>query len=208
LDRSFKRPAEPRIGQVRRFRRGKKSSKRAAQGEFRQLINAAIFTGARYGELVRLRVGDFNGDVGVIYVGQSKSGKARHVVLTDEGQRFFAQITAGRPTDELMLRHVDGSAWGTAHQTRPMREACAAAHIKPAGFHVLRHTSASLYVMAGISLQIVAKNLGHADTRMTEKHYAHLAPSYVAEQIRSRAPTFGTVEPSAIVPIISSIARG
>jgi hypothetical protein len=34
---------------------------------------------------------------------------------------------------------------------------------------------------------VIAEQLGHADTRMTEKHYAHLAPSYVADTIR--APT-------------------
>jgi len=82
-----------------------------------------------------------------------------------------------------------------------MRETCAAARIKPAGFHILRHTSASHYVMAGVPLQVVAKNLGHADTRMTERHYAHLAPSYVAEQIRSRAPSFGTVVLSNVAAI-------
>jgi hypothetical protein len=31
--------------------------------------------------------------------------------------------------------------------------------------------------------QRIAEQLGHADTRMTEKHYAHLAPSYVADTI-------------------------
>jgi len=71
---------------------------------------------------------------------------------------------------------------------------------------VLRHTYASLLVMNGAPLQVVASNLGHADTRMTERHYAHLAPSYVAEQIRKFAPKLGTVEPSAVVAIGS--ARG
>ena len=28
---------------------------------------------------------------------------------------------------------------------------------------------------------VIAVLLGHSDTRMTEKHYAHLAPSYVAD---------------------------
>jgi hypothetical protein len=37
---------------------------------------------------------------------------------------------------------------------------------------------------------VVARNLGHTDTRMVEKHYGHLAPSYVAEQIRAAAPRF------------------
>ena len=38
---------------------------------------------------------------------------------------------------------------------------------------------------------VVAKNLGHADTRMVERHYGHLAPSYVADEIRKGAPRFG-----------------
>jgi hypothetical protein len=44
--------------------------------------------------LGRLRAGDLNLDSGTVFVGQSKSGKARHVVLTDEGQRFFESLTA------------------------------------------------------------------------------------------------------------------
>ena len=60
-------------------------------------------------------------------------------------------------------------------------------------FHGLRHTWASNAVMAGMPLMIVAKNLGHSDTRMVEKHYGHLAPSYVVDQVRKFAPRFGTV---------------
>ncbi|HEY4848930.1 MAG TPA: site-specific integrase [Methylocella sp.] len=177
----------------------------AAQGDFRNLVLAALHTGCRYGELTRLRAGDFNPDSGTVFVGQSKSGKARHVVLTDEGRRFFETQTADRPGDALMLAHADGSAWGPSHQIRPMAEACRAARITPAaGFHILRHTAASHNVMSGVPLNVVAHNLGHADTRMTEKHYAHLAPSYVAETIRRLAPEYGTADETKIV----SIARG
>jgi hypothetical protein len=38
---------------------------------------------------------------------------------------------------------------------------------------------------------VVARNLGHVDTRMVEKHYGHLAPSYVADAVRKSAPKFG-----------------
>jgi hypothetical protein len=31
----------------------------------------------------------------------------------------------------------------------------------------------------------------HADPRMTEKHYVHLAPSYVADTIRLHFPVLG-----------------
>jgi integrase len=40
--------------------------------------------------------------------------------------------------------------------------------------------------MAGIAAQ-----LGHADTRMTERHYAHLTPDYVAQTIRANFPELG-----------------
>jgi integrase len=35
--------------------------------------------------------------------------------------------------------------------------------------------------MRGVPLNVIATQLGHSETRMTEKHYAHLAPSYVGE---------------------------
>jgi hypothetical protein len=45
--------------------------------------------------------------------------------------------------------------------------------------------------MAGAPLFVVAKNLGHTDTRMVEKHYGHLSQSYIADAIRAAAPRFG-----------------
>jgi hypothetical protein len=32
--------------------------------------------------------------------------------------------------------------------------------------------------------------LGHSDTRMVSKHYAHLAPNIVHEEIRAKLPSF------------------
>jgi integrase len=73
-----------------------------------------------------------------------------------------------------------------------MREACKQAEVEPAmSFHVLRHTWASLAVMAGVPLLVVAHNLGHADTRMVEKHYGHLTPSYIVDAIRASGRRFG-----------------
>ena len=43
-----------------------------------------------------------------------------------------------------------------------------------------------------------ATNLGHSDARMVEKHYGHLAPSYVAEMTRQYAPRFGIAAPSNV----------
>jgi integrase len=173
----------------------------ASSSAFRDLAHAALFTGCRYGELCQMRVADFNAEAGTLFVARSKSGRARHVILTDEGCRFFLQLVSGRVGSALMLARSDGSAWGPSHQARPMAEACRGAGIAAAGFHILRHTAASHLVMSGVPLNVVAVNLGHADVRMTTRHYAHLAPSYVADAIRKFAPTFGTVEESIIHPI-------
>jgi hypothetical protein len=51
----------------------------------------------------------------------------------------------------------------------------------------LRYTWAGLSAMTGMPLMVVARKLG---TRIVEKHYGHLAPSYVAETIRQYAPKF------------------
>ena len=161
----------------------------ACARDFRPLVQAALFTGARYGELVALRAADFDEDSGTLAVRQSKSGKPRHLYLTTEGREFFALCAAGKPSNAFLLPRPDKAPWGKSHQQRPLNEACAAARITPAvSFHILRHTYASRLVMRGAPLPVVATQLGHTDTRMVEKHYGHLAPSYVADTIRA---TFG-----------------
>jgi integrase len=180
----------------------------AAPPEFRLLIQAALQTGARYGELIRLEVADFHPDSGTLAIRRSKSGKPRHVVLTEEGIAFFKQLSAGRTGAELLLRKPNGGgAWRRTDQARPIREACERAKIKPQiTFHGLRHTWASLSVMNGMPLMVVARNLGHADTKMVERVYGHLAPSFITDAIRSSAPRFG-FEPDRKVATLSPKRR-
>ena len=164
----------------------------AADAEFRPLIQAALQTGARYGELTRLQAQDFNSDAGTVAIRQSKSGHPRHIVLTDEGAALFKQLARGRSGGDLLIPRANATAWQKSQQARPMIEACDRAKITPrVSFHILRHTWASLAVMNRVPLLVVAKNLGHTDTRMVERHYGHLAPSYVADAIREGAPRFG-----------------
>jgi integrase len=159
---------------------------------FRDLVRAALTTGCRYGELCALEIRDFQR--GKIYVRESKSGKSRDVELNPEGVAFFEQLTAGRAADALMFQRGNGSPWLKSMQARPMREACRGAKIVPAvGFHQLRHTWASLAVMKEMPLMVVARNLGHANTLMVEKHYGHLHDDYIKKAIRAAAPKFGFV---------------
>jgi integrase len=175
----------------------------ACDAEFRPLVRAALETGCRYSELTQMQVQDFNPDSNTVTIRKSKSGKARHVILTPEGADFFRRLCAGHDGTEPIFRRADGAVWNKSDQARPMRAACTRARITPAiGFHALRHTWASLAAMNSVPLMVVAKNLGHADTRMVEKHYGHLAPSYVADAIRAGAPRFaGADTPSSVAPM-------
>jgi integrase len=58
-----------------------------------------------------------------------------------------------------------------------------------------------LCVMAGVPLAVVAQNLGHRDGQMTEKHYAHLSPSFARDAIKAGAPRFGQVTATKVVPL-------
>jgi integrase len=160
--------------------------------DFRNLVQAALLTGCRYGELCRLTVSDFNPDSDTLAIHQSKSGKPRHVVITEEGAEFFRKLCVGRAGDEVLLPKSNGKPWGPSHQIPLMVAAGGRAKIKPAiTFHGLRHTYASLTIMNGAPLMVVAENLGHADIRMVQKHYGHLSKSFVSDAIRAAAPRFG-----------------
>jgi len=186
----------------------------ACPQDFRALVTGALLTGCRYGELAAMVAGDFDPQAGTVTVGRSKSGRTRHVVLTTEGRDFFARQTTGKPgSAHIFERDVQTqqatkhraqetkrASWGRAHQSRPLSAACEGARISPAvSFHVLRHTYATRLAMRGAPMPVIAAQLGHADTRMTERHYAHLGPSYVADTIRA---TFGNL---GVVPELDNI---
>lgn len=160
----------------------------SADGDMRRLIKAALFTGARFGELAALTVADVG--KASVYIAPSKSGKARHIPLSKEGANFFAALVAGRDGSARALTR-NGAAWGKNHHVRTLIEACKQAKIDPPiTFHELRHTYASTLINAGVDLPVIAKLLGHADTRITLRHYAHLADKTLQKAVRS-LPSFG-----------------
>jgi integrase len=167
----------------------------ACEPDFRRIVRGALVTGARYGELCLADVRDFNADSASLLVRESKGGKPRWIPLDDEAADFLAGITAWRSPSEALFTRADGGRWGKSHQRRPLLEACKAARIEPAiGFHILRHTWASLRIMAGLPLMVAAQVLGHSDTRMVEKHYGHLAQSFIREAVRATALDLGPIE--------------
>ena len=60
--------------------------------------------------------------------------------------------------------------------------------------------------MRGVPMGVIAVQLGHADTRMTEKHYAHLSPSYVADTVRAALPTMGFIGETNVIAMQPKVA--
>lgn len=174
----------------------------ACDEDFRYLVKAALLTGARYGELIRLKCADYNPDVEMLHLQETKSGKSRDVVLTEEAAAFFESVTVGLPGTAFMFLRSDNLPWDKSHQKRRLEKACKQAGISPPiSFHILRHCAGSWLAMRGVPMAVIAKQLGHADERMAERHYAHLAPHYVKETIRQNFPTLGIVGESNVVQI-------
>jgi len=174
----------------------------ACPADFRVLVTGALLTGCRYGELAAMTVDDFNPDGGTLRVRISKSGKPRHVVLTQEGRDFVAALVRGKHGSARLFLRRNGKPWGKSEQQRPLATACVGATIDPpANFHALRHSYASRLAMKGVPLAVIAAQLGHSDTRMVEKHYGHLSPGYVADTVRAAFGALGIVPPSNVVSI-------
>ena len=62
----------------------------------------------------------------------------------------------------------------------------------------LRSTFASNAVMSGMPIYTVSKLLGHHDVKITEKHYAHLAPDYMGSAITMLQPKWEQKELAVI----------
>ncbi len=164
----------------------------ACRADFRQMVKAALFTGCRYGELSRLLVKDVNLDTGMIYISpEAKSGKGRYIPMNVEGMDFFQAAIAGKTGKDYVFPRNDGGPWGKNHHVRLLKDACAQAKVEPEiGFHELRHTFASHLAQSGVDLLTISKLLGHADTRITSRHYAHLCDNTLKAAV-AKLPSFG-----------------
>ncbi len=172
---------------------------RASQGTANRVwasCRAALLTGLRPGELVRLTAGQFHGTRLEVSAGKTgktgKTGKSRFVPLTTQGVAVFKKLAKGRAPEELMLPNAELKPWTRMQIGRAMRDAVTAAKLEtPAVFYDLRRSYGSLLANAQANDATIAHALGYADTRMTRRHYAHLLDSVVAAELQAKLPTFG-----------------
>ena len=146
----------------------------ASQAQQADIIRLLLLTGCRRGEIVYLRRNEAKGDR--LELADSKTGP-RTVPLNAEAQDIL----------ERRLRQTD-SPWVFPSVKDPSRPRAREpglwyavrreAGIEDVRLHDLRHTVASQAVMNGVPLPVVARMLGHGNTRMTMR-YAHVGDSEI-----------------------------
>ena len=157
--------------------------------DLRLFVKALLLTGCRFGELQRLCAKDFDPRTGHLRIHKTKKRVPRTVSLTPRGRMYFAWLCTGKEPDELVFVPRGHDRWTAAMILARFRTVAKRAQLKPPiNATVMRHTYASQAVMAGIPLNVVAKQLGHSDTRTLERHYAHLSENYVDELIGAKMP--------------------
>lgn len=135
----------------------------------RYIVPALILTGARKQELLKSRWSDFDFDTKIWRIPMSKSGRARHVPISDalallleSIQKTCEWVFANPKTLKPYISFF--YSWDTARRQAGLDEL---------RVHDLRHSFASFLVNNGRSLYEVQRILGHTQIKTTQR-YAHL----------------------------------
>ena len=169
----------------------------------RPIVQFALSTGMRLGELVALKTGDLSDDgfitvnrnstrghKGYTLVQGTKTGAngGRRLALTERGAEALKLERVAQAAERLKIGtvwHDDGMVFASPIGTplghrniqRQWHELCDAANIKRRRFHTLRHSAATWLFAGGIPLEGVSKILGHSTTAVTGSTYAAVLDS-------------------------------
>ncbi len=158
-------------------------------GLYCDLIETALYTGMRVGEIVNLKWSDIDFINLKIRVRNTdsfstKSGKERTVPLHP---RLADILSLRSQVDHLpfVFMRPDMEQVRVDTASKKYRKYCKRAGLDPRfHFHTLRHTFASHLAMSGVSLYFIQKILGHQSIETTTKTYAHLQPEPLVHAVK------------------------
>ncbi len=134
------------------------------------IVLLAITTGARKGELTKLRWNDIDFDRRTAYVATTKNGQPKVLPLTDS---VIKELEIFDAKDNSLIFGSKVKYDVPYCFTKPWKKALEDADINDFRFHDLRHSCASYLAQSGASLLEIADVLGHKQISVT-KRYAHL----------------------------------
>jgi len=142
-----------------------------------KLIRLLMFTGARLSEIRDAKWEWVDLKNATLSLPDSKTGK-KIIHLSPATIEILESTPRVEDNPYIIVGSLEGKALNAAQ--KPWQRIRKLAGLEDVRIHDLRHTFASLCVAQGMSLQMVAKLLGHSQTSTSER-YAHLAHSPIQE---------------------------
>jgi integrase len=137
----------------------------------------ALATGARRGELLRLRWRDLDLARGAAVLHHTKNGEPRGVPVSGAALEFLRERSKLRRLDtDRIFAAVNGRAY---FPQSAWDKAVTAAELVDFTFHDLRHTAASYLAMSGATVSELAAILGHKSLSMVRR-YTHMTASHTS----------------------------
>jgi integrase len=132
-----------------------------------EMVYISLYSGLRLGEIQALKREDVR--EGFIYVlsDTAKSKKGRPVPIPDHLEELLKTASFDYDYDIK-------TAWNTA------KRRCGILDIR---FHDLRRTYGSMLAQAGVPIFNISKLMGHSNTEITSKVYAHLLPDNLINSV-------------------------
>ena len=142
---------------------------KAAKGGVHDLIEAAMLTGARAGELTSATVGAFNAGESEITL-SGKTG-SRTVKLSKDACTLFKRLAKGKAPEDRLLTRDDGKPWAHSDWDDLVKDAAKLAKL-PAEtcLYTLRHSWITEMIAGGMTTLDVARLCG-TSLMMIEHHY-------------------------------------
>lgn len=140
----------------------------------RIMLSLAYGAGLRVGEVVRLRVEDFDFSSKMLHVRQGKGGRDRRTLLPAVLIPALKNWMFSRRKGEWVFESERGGPLSTRTVQKIFVQALQRANIqKRASFHSLRHSFATHLLENGTDLRFIQELLGHRDIKTTER-YTHV----------------------------------
>lgn len=173
------RPAEPK-GRDRRLEEGEEAALlmacRQSSIELEVIMQIALETGARLGELLKLNWKDVNLAKHTAKLLDTKNGEDRIIPLSSRAREALKSLP----------RHIDGRVfwrWSASDSfNKTWTRACQRAGINNLKFHDLRHEAVSRLFEKGLNPMEAASVSGHKSLSML-KRYTHLRAEDLAKKL-------------------------
>lgn len=174
-------------------------------------VHLALYCGLRRGEILGLTWNNIDLKQGIIRIVSNRvvAGK-EEVISTPKTDKSMRSVAISKHTIEILKEHYKeqnenekiltlypgkqdkdkyvctwpgGKLIRPDYLTKTLKKVLKQCNLPNIRFHDLRHTHATLLLLAGVNLKVVSERLGHSKTTFTADTYAHVLPQMQQEAV-------------------------